>query len=113
MNNKLTWQQVQRVKELLAAGWKNKEVAAEFGVKPNTISDIKLNKTWQVGSLSRKQVARVKLLLSKGMRVEKIAEGFGVAPKVITHIKLGMVYPDVAPEGFEGEAWQMPNPIFL
>jgi IS30 family transposase len=112
MNNTLTWNQVQEIRKLLAMGYKNKEVAAMYGVKPNTISDIKRNKTWN-GELTNEQVARIKLLLNKGMTVETIAEGFKVPVNTIVRIKRGETYTDVAPEPFEGEEWQVPESTFL
>ena len=108
MNNKLTWNQVQEVRKLLVAGYKNKEIAAMYGVKPNTISDIKRNKTWSSG-LTHKQVARIKLLLNKGVTVETIAEGFKVPVNTVVRIRRGETYTDVAPEPFEGEEWEIPD----
>ena len=113
MNNTLTWNPVQEIRKLLAMGYKNKEVAAMYGVKPNTISDIKRNKTWNERKLTYEQVARIKLLLNKGMTVETIAEGFKVPVNTIVRIKRGETYTDVAPEPFEGEEWQVPEPTFL
>lgn len=112
MNNILTWNQVQEIRKLLAMGYKNKEIAAMYGVKPNTISDIKRNKTWSSG-LTHEQVARIKLLLSKGVAVETIAEGFKVPASTIARIKRGEIYTDVSPEPFEGEEWEVPEPMFL
>ena len=108
MNNTLTWNQVQEVRKLLAMGYKNKEIAAMYGVKPNTISDIKCNKTWSSG-LTHEQVARIKLLLNKGVAVETIAEGFKVPVNTIARIKRGETHTDIAPEPFEGEEWEMPG----
>jgi len=113
MNNTLTWNQVQEVRKLLAMGYKNKEVAAMYGVKPNTISDIKRNKTWNERKLTYEQVARIKLLLDRGMNLQEIAKGFNVSVKTISRIKRGDIYTDVAPEPFEGEEWQVPEPTFL
>lgn len=112
MNNTLTWNQVQEIRKLLAMGYKNKEIAAMYGVKPNTISDIKRNKTWSSG-LTHEQVARIKLLLDRCMSLQEIAKGFNVSVKTILRIKRGETYTDVAPEQFEGEEWEMPKPIFL
>lgn len=112
MNNTLTWNQVQEVRKLLAMGYKNKEIAAMYGVKPNTISDIKRNKTWNSG-LTHELVARIKLLLNKSVAVETIAEGFKVPVNTIARIKRGETYTDVAPELFEGEEWEVPEPMFL
>ena len=112
MNNTLTWNQVQEVRKLLAMGYRNKEIAAMYGVKPNTISDIKRNKTWSSG-LTHEQVARIKLLLNKGVAVETIAEGFKVPDNTIARIKRGEIYTDVAPEPFEGEEWEVPEPMIL
>ena len=112
MNNTLTWNQVQEIRKLLAMGYKNKEIAAMYGVKPNTISDIKRNKTWSSG-LTHEQVARIKLLLDRCMSLQEIAKGFNVPVKTILRIKRGETYTDVAPEQFEGEEWEMPKPIFL
>lgn len=108
MNNTLTWNQVQEVRKLLAMGYKNKEIAAMYGVKPNTISDIKRNKTWS-GELTNEQVARIKLLLDRGMDLQEIAKGFNVSVKTISRIKRGETYTDVAPEPFEGEEWEVPS----
>lgn len=113
MNNTLTWNQVQEVRKLLAMGYKNKEVAAMYGVKPNTISDIKRNKTWSERKLTHEQVARIKLLLDRGMNLQEIAKGFNVSVKTISRIKRGDIYTDVAPEPFKGEEWQVPEPTFL
>jgi len=113
MNNKLDWEQVRVIKDMIEAGFKNKEIAEEFGVRPNTISDIKCGKSWTGGGLTREQVARVKLLLERGMDTATIAKGFGVPTRVITYIKTGETHTDVEPERFEGEAWEMPNPLFL
>src|SRR5690606_37070513 len=107
MNNILTWNQVQEIRKLLAMGYKNKEIAAMYGVKPNTISDIKRNKTWSSG-LTHEQVARIKLLLDRCMSLQEIAKGFNVSVKTILRIKRGETYADVAPEQFEGEEWEMP-----
>lgn len=112
MNNILTWNQVQEVRKLLAMGYKNKEIAAMYGVKPNTISDIKRNKTWS-GGLTHEQVARIKLLLNKGVTIEVIAKGFKVSTNTIARIRRGEIYTDVAPEPFEGEEWEIPEPMFL
>ena len=112
MNNTLTWNQVQEVRKLLAMGYKNKEVAAMYGVKPNTISDIKRNKTWN-GELTNEQVARIKLLLNRGMSLQEIAKGFNVSVKTISRIKRGDTYKDIPPEQFDGEEWELPKPIFL
>ena len=112
MNNKLTWNQVQEVRKLLVAGYKNKEIAAMYGVKPNTISDIKRNKTWNSG-LTHEQVARIKLLLDKCMSLQEIAKGFNVSVKTISRIKRGDTYKDIPPEQFDGEEWELPKPIFL
>lgn len=113
MNNTLTWNQVQEVRKLLAMGYKNKEVAAMYGVKPNTISDIKRGKTWSERKLTYEQVARIKLLLDRGMSLQEIAKGFNVSVKTISRIKRGETYTDVAPEPFEGEEWEVPEPTFL
>lgn len=113
MNNTLTWNQVQEVRKLLAMGYKNKEVAAMYGVKPNTISDIKRNKTWNERKLTYEQVARIKLLLDRGMSLQEIAKGFNVSVITISRIKRGETYTDVPPEPFEGEEWEMPKPTFL
>lgn len=112
MNNTLTWNQVQEIRKLLAMGYKNKEIAAMYGVKPNTISDIKRNKTWSSG-LTHEQVARIKLLLDRCMSLQEIAKGFNVSVKTILRIKRGETYTDIPPEQFEGEEWEMPKPIFL
>ena len=112
MNNTLTWNQVQEVRKLLAMGYKNKEIAAMYGVKPNTISDIKRNKTWSSG-LTHEQVARIKLLLDRCMSLQEIAKGFNVSVKTISRIKRGDIYTDVAPEQFDGEEWELPKPLFL
>lgn len=113
MNNKLTWSQVQEVRKLLAIGYKNKEIAAMYGVKPNTISDIKRGKTWSERKLTYEQVARIKLLLSKGVAVETIAKGFKVSVSTIARIKRGKTYTDIPPEPFEGEEWEVPENMFL
>mgnify|MGYP001370468106 FL=1 len=114
MNNTLTWNQVQEIRKLLAMGYKNKEIAAMYGVKPNTISDIKRNKTWSSKrKLTPEQVARIKLLLNKGVAVETIAEGFNVSVSTIARIKRGETYKDIPPEPFEGEEWEVPEPMIL
>ncbi len=113
MNNKLTWNEVKEIKELLGRGVSNKQVADTYGVSPNTISDIKRGKSWRAGGLDETQAARVKLLLQKGMTVKEIAEGFEVAPKIITHIEMGEIFTDVEPEKFDGEEWTLPEPLFL
>ena len=109
MNNKLTWNQVQEVRKLLAMGYKNKEVAAIYGVKPNTISDIKRGKTWNERKLTYEQVARIKLLLDKCVSLQEIAKKFNVSVRTISRIKRGEIYTDVAPEPFEGEEWEIPG----
>ena len=113
MNNTLTWNQVQEVRKLLAMGYKNKEIAAMYGVKPNTISDIKRNKTWNERKLTYEQVARIKLLLDKCMSLQEIAKGFNVSVKTISRIKRGDTYKDIPPEQFDGKEWELPKPIFL
>ncbi len=113
MNNILTWNQVQEIRKLLVAGYKNKEIAAMYGVKPNTISDIKRGKTWSERKLTYEQVARIKLLLDRRMSLQEIAKGFNVSVRTISRIKRGDVYNDIPPEQFDGEEWELPKPIFL
>ncbi len=40
-NSKLSDAEVLQIREMINKGWKNKDVAALFGVKPNTVSQIK------------------------------------------------------------------------
>ena len=44
---KLSIDDVYKIKQLIQIGWRNKELAERFGVKPHTISAIRHQKTWK------------------------------------------------------------------
>lgn len=46
-NSKLTESDVRKIKRLMQRGWRNKELARQFGVTPQTISAIRHGHTWR------------------------------------------------------------------
>lgn len=115
MNKKLTAQQVGIIKAMIIAGYPNKYIAEKFNVKPNTISDIRRNKSWKhikpnsdinvppvpkemlKGRLRREQVAVIKAMINAGYPNKHIAKKFNVSPGTISNIKQNKSWTHVEP----------------
>lgn len=106
VQSKLNNRQVARVKQLINAGMRNRDIAKEVNIPVSTIAEIKAERTWKhVGEPIKKEVVKkreaklsepevngIKLLISEGLSTKEIAELTGVKRTLINSIKAGRCY---------------------
>lgn len=102
---KLTDEQVREVREKFAAGARQIDLAAEYGISQNTVSSLVLGRTRRSAGgklspgtaqkLTVDDVRRIRDDLAAGLSREVLAQNFGVSHQMISHIAAGRAFADV------------------
>ncbi len=100
----LTEKAVLQIIEDLKAGERNVDLARRFNVAPNTIDDIRCNRTWRyierdpitgtgpVKKLSGETIPVIRRMFLDGLKDFEIAREFGVAAATINQIRRGKTW---------------------
>jgi DNA-binding NarL/FixJ family response regulator len=112
--NNLTPGQAREIAESIAAGERQAEIAARFGISAQTVRAIKSGKRWSdaidetlrtrmattpsaAGVLDASDVQRVMVALEAGRAGNSIAEEFGISPSMVSAIKHGRAWSALDP----------------
>lgn len=108
MNKKLNQSTAQTILGRVAAGERQKDLAAEFGVSPATISNLVAGKSWpelqrppkrvtppRGSKLTQDNIQTILRRLLAGEKPGVIALDFGVTRQAVANIKKGKTWKDV------------------